>query len=351
MAPWDCHFFEEKEVDWTLMAGTGLEQEERERRQWFEGSPHQPHQHPRQLRSSSRDRAPVWLSGVDVLRPRCPTARAFSSAGSWEQEWRSKGLYLPTPNCTTHTLHSPGHRCPWLGCLRDHVLLIQEPLGRWIDPHSPAQGLPKATPPQGSTDVLYSPLRWHRSAGGKMIEHQRPSLLSLIPSSPNSSLQALGWEARALPEAGISLPWHLPPPPGPPSATPGGCSPLGCPSRGTPSAPQPDPALGDTQLLPPCSLGWPRGVAGATRPRRAEVGRRDHDQQGLSVGRGQLLGQEGTPRQRPARGLLLRDHLGSQRAQAEPLEEHQGALKPPSPCTAGMFQSTEHPKNLETPQI
>lgn len=30
---WDCHFFEEKEVDWALMAGTGLEQEERERRQ------------------------------------------------------------------------------------------------------------------------------------------------------------------------------------------------------------------------------------------------------------------------------------------------------------------------------
>lgn len=29
---WHCHFLE-KEVDWALMAGTGLEQEERERRQ------------------------------------------------------------------------------------------------------------------------------------------------------------------------------------------------------------------------------------------------------------------------------------------------------------------------------
>lgn len=70
-----------------------------------------------------------------------------------------------------------------LGAQRNHVLLIQEPLGRWIDPQSPISqpsAYPEATPPQGSINVLYSPLRWHRSAGRK---DERAS--ASIPSLPH----------------------------------------------------------------------------------------------------------------------------------------------------------------------
>lgn len=59
-----------------------------------------------------------------------------------------------------------------------------------------------------------------------------------------------------------------------------------------------------------------------------EVGRRDHDQQGLSVCRGQLFGQKRTSRQRPTRRLVLWADLGSQR---RPLEEPLGAsYNPPN---------------------
>lgn len=71
--------------------------------------------------------------------------------------------------------------------------------------------------------------------------------------------------------------------------------------------------------------------------------------------RRQLLGQEGTPRQRPAWGLVLWDHLGSQQAQGETksLEKHPGtSYKPPPPAELRCFKAQNNTqKTSKHPQI
>lgn len=189
-----------------------------------------------------------WPPGVAGSRgsPESPLPRGLSRAE--EQEW----------HCTGHGLHGkPTASIPW-----DPAGV---PEGPCPAPGSPWEGgvipisqpYPEATPPgvcRGSPLTFEVASVCREERGESISGHPFPPS---SPSTPNSSLQALGWGSWDPPQG-----WHLPPPSPfhPPAGspicgvTPGGAVPAALwdvPPQGPPRASTScTPTVGDTQLLP-----------------------------------------------------------------------------------------------------
>lgn len=162
---------------------------------------HQIHHHHPQLRNSSWIRPPslaVRSGSLEAPLPHIQRIQQCRRAGS------RSDLVKDLDFISQLRTGKPTSSIPWdtgapalAGCPEEPCPAHPGAPGKVVDPQSPISqpsAYPEATPPQGSINVLYSPLRWHRSAGRK---DERAS--ASIPSLPHPPAEP----QRLLPGSGL----------------------------------------------------------------------------------------------------------------------------------------------------